>query len=87
MGIGGYATVEALRGEIGASMVKSRIMETTISYIIDVMKGSFTNIKDMMTDTINRQRGKWYNAVNGYREELGITWNDILSMDKKGIKI
>ena len=50
------------------------------------MKGSFTNIKDMMTDTINRQRGKWYNAVNGYREELGITWNDILTMDKKGLK-
>ena len=73
MGIGGYATVEALRGEIDASMVKSRIMETKISYIIDVMKGSFTNIKDM-TDTINRQRGKWYNAVNGYREELGIFW-------------
>ena len=82
MGIRGYATVEALRGEIGASMVKSRIMETTISYIIDVMKGSFTNIKDMMIDTINKQRDKWYNAVNGYRDELGITWDDILTMDK-----
>ena len=75
MGIRGYATVEALRGEIGASMVKSRIMETTISYIMNVMKGSFTNIKDMMIDTINKQRGKWYNAVNGYRDELGITWD------------
>ena len=86
MGIGGYATVEALRGEIGASMVKSRIMETTISYIIDVMKGSFTNIKDMMIDTINKKRSKWYNAVNEYRNELGITWDDILNMDKKYLK-
>ena len=82
----GLCTLEALRDEIGASMVKSRIMETTISYIIDVMIGSFTNIKDMMIDTINKQRGKWYNAVNGYRDELGITWNDILTMDKKGLK-
>ena len=73
LGIGGYATVEALRGEIGASMVKSRIMETMLAYIIDVMKGNFTNVKDMMMDTIKKQKGKWYNAVDEYREELGIT--------------
>merc|ERR1711874_356717 len=30
LGIGGYSMVEALRGEIGASMVKSRIMETML---------------------------------------------------------
>ena len=30
LGIGGYATVEALRGEIGTSMVKSRIMENML---------------------------------------------------------
>ena len=48
-------------------MVKSRIMETMISYIIDVMKGSFINIKEMMIDTINKKRGKWYNTVNEYR--------------------
>ena len=78
LGIGGYATVEALRGEIRASMVKSRI--------IDVMKGNFTYVKDMMMDTIKKQKGKWYNAVDEYREELGITWDDILAIDRKCIK-
>ena len=86
LGIGGYATVEALRGEIGASMVKSRIMETMISYIIDVMKGDFINIKEMMIDTINKKKGKWYNTVDEYRNDLGITWDDIMSMDKKNLK-
>jgi len=28
LGIGGYSTIESLRGEMGASMVKSRVMET-----------------------------------------------------------
>ena len=38
-------TVEALRGEIGASMVKSRIMETTFSYLIDKTASEFTNLR------------------------------------------
>ena len=86
LGIGGYATVETLRGEINAPMVKSRIIETMLAYIIDVMKGNFTNVKDMMMDTIKKQKGKWYTAVDEYREELGITWDDILAMDRKCLK-
>merc|ERR1711888_247178 len=41
MGIGGYSTVAALRGELGASMVKSRVMETTLQYVREVMNGRF----------------------------------------------
>merc|ERR1711891_115828 len=37
MGIGGYSTVAALRGELGASMVKSRVMETTLQYVREVI--------------------------------------------------
>ena len=33
IGIGGYSTVEALRGEIGAYMIKFRIMETMLLFI------------------------------------------------------
>merc|ERR1711874_522546 len=51
--IGGYATIEALRGEIGASMVKSRIMETMLLYMVDTIASRFTNIKKMMRDTLD----------------------------------
>ena len=61
-------------------------METMISYIIDVMKGDFINIKEMMIDTINKKKGKWYKTVDEYRNDLGITWDDIMSMDKKNLK-
>ena len=56
MGIGGYSTVEALRGEIGASMVKSRIMETMLLYMIDTLASDFTNVKLMMEDTLSKKR-------------------------------
>ena len=86
LGIGGYSTVESLRGEIGASMVKSRIMQTMLMYVADTMSGKFQNIKDMMTDTIEKEKGKWYKAVNGYRNELGISWKDLQNLDKPSLK-
>ena len=58
LGIGGYSTVEALRGEIGASMMKTRIMETMLLFVIDTLTGNFEDIKRYMNDTINRGRGQ-----------------------------
>ena len=58
LGIGGYSTVESLRGGIGASSVRARIMETMIAYIINVINGKFNNIKEMMLDMIERKKRK-----------------------------
>jgi len=44
LGIGGYAAIEALRGEIGASMVKTRIMETMLAYVVDTLAGKFQEV-------------------------------------------
>ena len=68
--IGGYSTVESIRREIGASMVRSRIMETMLLYMVDTMASRFTNMKNMMRDTLTKKKGKWYNAVIEYRVEL-----------------
>ena len=86
LGIGGYSTVEGLRGEIGASLVKSRIMESMLSFIINTNKSNFTNLKEMMKDSIARKKGKWFRTVNKYREELDLTWNEIEDMDRITLK-
>ena len=86
MGIGGYYTIEALRGEIGASMIKSRIMETMLAYLIDTMASEFTNIKNMMNDAIVRGKGRWYNTINRYRLELGLTWRKLETMNRATLK-
>ena len=85
MGIGGYAMVEALRGEIGASMVKSRIMETMLLYMIDTLASNFTNIKKMMRDTLEK-KGRWYKAINEYREELELSWETLEDTDRPTLK-
>merc|ERR1711913_141445 len=64
MDIGGYSIIDALRGEMGASLVKSRVMETMLLYVIDTMNSKFDNIKEMILDTISNERGHWYNSIN-----------------------
>ena len=86
LGIGGHATVEGLRGEIGASQVKSRVMKTMLAYMVDTMASDFTKIKSMMTDTIERGKGKWYNAINSYRVELGLTLEKVETIDRTDLK-
>ena len=86
MDIGGYSTIDALRGEMGASLVKSRVMETMLLYVVDTMNSKFDNIKDMMLDTIETKKGRWYTNINTYREELGISWEELYAMSKKDLK-
>ena len=76
----------ALRGELGASMMKTRVMETTLQYVREVMNGKFENIKELMLDTIEQKVGSWYRTVNSYVIELGISWTKLYSMTKGEIK-
>merc|ERR1712055_270563 len=64
LGIGGYSTVESLRGEIGASMVKSRIMQTVLLYVIDTLSSKFQNVKAIMKDVIDNEKGKWFKLAD-----------------------
>merc|ERR1712033_155374 len=85
MGIGGYSTIAGLRGEIGASLMKTRVMKATLQYIRDVMNGEFENIKRMMEDIIKIGKGEWYRVVDSYLQELKIDWKTLCSMTKEGI--
>ena len=86
MDIGGYSTVAALRGEVGASLMKSRIMETTLQYVRSVMNSGFENIREMMLDTIQVGQGYWFKNVNAYRLELDINWVDLFNMTSMELK-
>ena len=39
-----------------------------------------------MEDTISKEKGKWYNAIEEYRLELGLTWENLRAMDKLTLK-
>merc|ERR1711909_58793 len=84
--IGGYSTVDALRGEMGASLVKSRVMETSLQYVRSTMSGDFENMKELMLDSIKTGKGKWFRLTNSYREELKMTWKELFTISKEALK-
>ena len=67
-------------------MVKSRIMETMLLYMVDTMASGFTNIKNMMKDTITKRKGKWFNTIDDYRQELNMTWEQLKKIDRVSLK-
>merc|ERR1712121_524952 len=85
MGIGDYSTVAGLRGEMGASLMKTRIMKSTLQFVREVINGKFENIKEMMQDIIKMKKGNWYRMVSSYLRELKIDWKDIYDMTKEDI--
>ena len=58
LGVGGYATIAALRGEIGASRIETRAMETTLLYIKDMMESKFENIKTYLKHVMENESGE-----------------------------
>ena len=86
LGLGGYTTVESLRGEIGASMMISRIMETMLLYVIDTLSSNFENLKMYMNDGIEKGKGQWINTINDYRMKLDMSWDDLRNIDRKSLK-
>ena len=61
-------------------------METSLTYIFDVLNSEFEELKKLMLDSIKEKRGKWYSHVNKYRLELDLSWEDFLKLDKKLLK-
>ena len=43
-------------------------------------------VKNMMLDTIEKGKGKWYRAINGYRNDLELSWDDLKNLDKPTLK-
>ena len=67
-------------------MVRSRVMDTMLLYMVDTLASEFTNIKNMTKDTLTKRKGKWYNNINEYRQELEITWERLEKIDRQSLK-
>ena len=55
-------------------------------FIVDTLASNFNNIKEMMNNSIEKRKGKWFNAVEEYRLELGLTWNRLNNIDRQSLK-
>ena len=55
-------------------------------FIVDTLASDFNNIKELMNDSIEKKKGKWFNTVDEYRQELGLSWDRMMEIDRKTVK-
>jgi len=61
-------------------------METMLQYLISTLSSQFSEVKEMMEDTISKGKGKWINAIEEYRLELGLTWEQLRELNQASLK-
>ena len=86
LGVNDTTPVTTLRGEVGASEIESRIMETMLTFTSDTLQGKFHKVKDYMRHELETGKGKWARAVNKYRQKIGLSWEELTEISKKEIK-
>ena len=87
IGVAGYTAVCALRGEIGTSLMESRMMESTILLAKDGLEGDFDMVNSAIEFDRETEKGEWIRTVNQYLETLNISWDNLIDWDKKTIKL
>ena len=75
----------ALRGEIGASAMKTRIVEGKLQYLNSVFNGKKEITKKILM-SMQEQEGKWWKSLEKSLEEIDISIGDVKKLSKVDIK-
>ena len=68
IGVGGTAPVATLRGEVGASSIESRVMETILNFTRDTLQGRLLNVKSYIEHDLETGKGRWSKTVQARTE-------------------
>ena len=75
----------ALRGDIGASAMKTRVIAGKLQYLKSIWKGEKDILKRVIED-MQAKESKWWKVTNSYREECGITTREVKQNTKAELK-
>ena len=79
-----YATISSMRGEIGISMMKSRLVQGRIGYITNRMSQGNSLIKSVINKLVNG--GAYEKIVKQQSEELQIDKEELIRLQKGELK-
>ena len=76
--------ISALRGEIGSSLMATRIMESKILFTKSILKGSNNLTKQVLRESRLEKNNVYKKTLNEYLKRLNIKFEDIniLSIEK-----
>ena len=86
LGAAKYAPNCTLRGEIGASSMKARIIKGTLTYIKGIEEGNNKILKAITRDMKLEENNKWMNTIREYLHETNLQYMDLTRMNKEELK-
>ena len=86
LGVAGFTAKEAIRGEIGASLMETRQMEASILFVKDGIECGFEKVRIALENNIRNNKGDWKHRINKFIRTVGLTWTEIRNKDRQEIR-
>lgn len=80
-----YASVAAMRGEIGIGTMKSRMVRGRLQYVRRKMQGGNELVKGVLNG-MRRNRAGWWKRTEKYMQWAGIEFEELVGMSGQGVK-
>jgi hypothetical protein len=85
LGAPSYAPICTLKGEVGASNMKSRIIKDRIMYLKSIYDGENELLKEIVREMLTNE-SKWMKITKKYMDEIGIRVGELRSLKKEELK-
>ena len=86
MGVTRATAISALRGEVGASLMRSRIIESKVKLAKSMMTSDNELVREVANRVLRDGDSNWNKLLKRYMVEVGIGRGDLETMDKEGIR-
>ena len=81
-----HAATAAVRGDIGSSLVETRIIQTRLMLVSSILQGNNELVKKSLENIRKDSQNPWNKKLNIYLQETDIKYEDIPEMSKNAIK-
>ena len=86
LGAEGYAPLAVMRGEVGASLVRTRVISSRIMLVKGIIDGDNGLVKEVLGKVRNLGSFKWNKTLNRFLMEVGIGYDELGNLSKEEIK-
>ena len=78
--------VEVLRGEIGVSLIETKIIQSRLLLVRSIWNGKNEWVKDILKELRGEKNNQWNKVLNRYLGKIGVQFEELVEMSKEEIK-
>ena len=78
--------ISVMRGEIGSSLMETRIIESKLTLVRSMIESENKLVKDILGKVRGIEKNPWNKKLEEYLGKVGLNYEDLKTMNKKAIK-